>query len=76
MHPTSVKGVDDMVFTINLHKNILQNSLAKLMLLAKYSVVETVIVELPPTRIYGFGSRSTIRSSQLDIPGLWTWFSA
>ena len=72
MHPTSVKGVDDMVCTINLHKNILQNSLAKLMLLAKYSVVETVIVELPPTCtwIYGFGSRSTIRSSRLDIPGL------
>lgn len=57
MHPTSVKGVDDMVFTINLQKNILQNSLAKLMLLAKYSVVETVIVELPPACIYGFGSR-------------------
>ena len=74
MHPTSVKGVDDMVCTVNLHKNILQNSLAKLMLLAKYSVVETVIVELPPTCtctcIYGFGSRSTIRSSRLDIPGL------
>lgn len=29
MHPTSVKGVDDMVCTVTLHRKILQNPLGK-----------------------------------------------